>query len=304
MWNILTSEYDTSSAAAQSLAKERIQKFRYDTNLPFEFYFKNLEALRKAASDVGCTVTDEDLWSRFLTSLNPDYLWIIQNHGSRTYADLKRNLIEYDMLVESSLPGQIRESFAKTVNALVTSRGTVGQTKGGGSEGKAPRWYHAPKGLEPARSITATSVTDEEDFVTTATIYGFSDYDFGGMTELSYPPPPPDPPALRMGIQENLALLSNEESGMSRVQSSSVSEISLLNGNSTMDVPTFIDSGASHWCIRDRSRFVTYTPARRVGWMAAEGLSGPFSIEGHGMAELTVPGFTYSFICDELAIPA
>ncbi|KAJ3802296.1 hypothetical protein GGU11DRAFT_822108 [Lentinula aff. detonsa] len=47
MWNVLTSEYDTSSAAAQSLAKERIQKFRFDGNVPFEFYFKQLEALRK-----------------------------------------------------------------------------------------------------------------------------------------------------------------------------------------------------------------------------------------------------------------
>ncbi|KIK60578.1 hypothetical protein GYMLUDRAFT_244152 [Collybiopsis luxurians FD-317 M1] len=78
----LTREYDTTSAAAQSLAKERIQQYRYTPGTPFEEYFKQLEALRKAASDVGCTVTDEDLHSRFLPSLSTEYLWILQTHGA------------------------------------------------------------------------------------------------------------------------------------------------------------------------------------------------------------------------------
>ncbi|KAJ3792131.1 hypothetical protein GGU11DRAFT_761021 [Lentinula aff. detonsa] len=55
MWRCLTEEYSNSSAAAQSLAKERIQKLRYDNGTPFEDYFKKLEALRKAASNVGTT---------------------------------------------------------------------------------------------------------------------------------------------------------------------------------------------------------------------------------------------------------
>ncbi|KAJ3792564.1 hypothetical protein GGU11DRAFT_760664, partial [Lentinula aff. detonsa] len=54
MWTRLTSEHDTSSVVAQSLAKERIQQYWYNASTPFKEYFKQLEALRKAASDVGC----------------------------------------------------------------------------------------------------------------------------------------------------------------------------------------------------------------------------------------------------------
>ncbi|KAJ3764799.1 hypothetical protein FB446DRAFT_709997, partial [Lentinula raphanica] len=84
--------------------------------------------------------------------------------------------------------------------------------RGGGSEGKAPRWYNAPKGLEPnAKSVTAASIKEEqENFAAAATIYDFSDYDFGGTIELSCLPTPPDPPAPRLGIQESFALLSKE----------------------------------------------------------------------------------------------
>ncbi|KAJ3993239.1 hypothetical protein F5050DRAFT_1714637 [Lentinula boryana] len=96
MWSCLTREYDTSLAAAQSLAKEHIQQFRS--------ILKQLEALCKAASDVGCKVPDEDLRSRFLTSLSSDYLWVIQNHGAHPYPELKRVLQEYDLMVESARP--------------------------------------------------------------------------------------------------------------------------------------------------------------------------------------------------------
>ncbi|KAJ3964360.1 hypothetical protein EV361DRAFT_956023 [Lentinula raphanica] len=47
MWTRLTSEYDTSSAAAQALAKEHIQQFQYAPGTPFEEYFKQLEAPAK-----------------------------------------------------------------------------------------------------------------------------------------------------------------------------------------------------------------------------------------------------------------
>ncbi|KAJ3990699.1 hypothetical protein F5050DRAFT_1813619 [Lentinula boryana] len=45
MWTQLTSEFDTSSAAAQALAKEHIQQYRYTPGTPFEEYFCQLEAL-------------------------------------------------------------------------------------------------------------------------------------------------------------------------------------------------------------------------------------------------------------------
>ncbi|KAJ3999383.1 hypothetical protein F5050DRAFT_1709814 [Lentinula boryana] len=143
-----------NARAVASLAKERIQQFRYTSGNAFEEYFKQLEALRKAASDVGCKIEDEDLRSQFLTSLSSDNLWIIQNHGSCAYPNLKRTLIEYDMMVESASPSG---GNAIAHNALVAN-GSYGPNsatvcdncrrtghikkncwaKGGGNEGKGP----------------------------------------------------------------------------------------------------------------------------------------------------------------------
>ncbi|KIK55090.1 hypothetical protein GYMLUDRAFT_248889 [Collybiopsis luxurians FD-317 M1] len=102
MWNWLTDEYNITSTAAQSLAKECIQQYKYAPGTPFEEYFKQLEALCKAANDVGCLVKDEDLHSQFLMSLSTEYLWILQTHGTHPYAELKCTLLEYDMMVESA----------------------------------------------------------------------------------------------------------------------------------------------------------------------------------------------------------
>ncbi|KAF5375458.1 hypothetical protein D9757_009965 [Collybiopsis confluens] len=116
MWNALTGEYENSSAAAQTLATERIQQCKYTAGTAFEDYFKSLEALRKSANDVGCNITDDNLRSRFLTSLPQDYLWILQNHGARPFPDLKRHLIEYDMMVES-----VNHTADLAASAAVTS---------------------------------------------------------------------------------------------------------------------------------------------------------------------------------------
>ncbi|KIK52176.1 hypothetical protein GYMLUDRAFT_251429 [Collybiopsis luxurians FD-317 M1] len=52
MWTALTTEFKTTSAAAQTLAKEQIQQCKYTPGLPFEEYFQQLKALHKAASDI------------------------------------------------------------------------------------------------------------------------------------------------------------------------------------------------------------------------------------------------------------
>ncbi|KIK54986.1 hypothetical protein GYMLUDRAFT_249008 [Collybiopsis luxurians FD-317 M1] len=82
MWMRLTAKYKTNLAATQALAKEQLQQFKYVPRMQFEDYFKQLEALRKAANDIGCSVQDEDLCTRFLTSLTSNYLWILQTHGA------------------------------------------------------------------------------------------------------------------------------------------------------------------------------------------------------------------------------
>ncbi|KAF5387206.1 hypothetical protein D9757_006882 [Collybiopsis confluens] len=198
MWIALTDEYENSSAAAQTLATERIQQCKYTTGTAFEDYFKSLEALRKSANDVGCNISNDNLRSCFLTSLPRDYLWILQNHGARPFPELKKHLIEYDMMVESA--NHTPES-TMVPNALMTSgRSSIvcdnckrtGHVKkncwahGGGSEGKAPRWYRAPKGMEPstastfssdnspAASVAAVSVT-ATPVTAAAAIYDFSD---------------------------------------------------------------------------------------------------------------------------------
>ncbi|KAF5348755.1 hypothetical protein D9757_014135 [Collybiopsis confluens] len=270
MWRKLTGELDTNSAAAQALAKERIQQFKYTPGTRFEEYFKNLEALRKAANDVGCSIQDEDLRTRFLTSLSKEYLWILQTHGARPLPDLKRVLLEYDMMVESSNP----TSNATVPTALSVSSGIIcencnrnGHTKkgcwarNGGREGLGPRWYKAPKGMEPvktsASSSAATTIVTESSApsIAAATIYHFDDQDFNGTAALPPRINPLDHLVSRLGGETDPVLNIRGCDG----GSVEIFAVPSRNENNFRDVPTYLDSAATHWCIRDRRRFITYT---------------------------------------------
>ncbi|KAF5391108.1 hypothetical protein D9757_003179 [Collybiopsis confluens] len=299
MWRKLTGEFDTNSAAAQALAKERIQQFKYTPGTRFEEYFKNLEALRKAANDVGCSIQDEDLRTRFLTSLSKEYLWILQTHGARPLPDLKRVLLEYDMMVESSNP----TSHATVPTALSVSSGIIcencnrnGHTKkgcwarNGGREGLGPRWYKAPKGMEPVKtsapSSAATTIVTESSApaIAAATIYHFDDQDFNGTAALPPRINPLDHLVSRLGGEIDPVLNIRGSDG----GSVEIFAVPTRNESNFHDVPTYLDSAATHWCIRDRRRFITYTPEKSVGRMAEEGSRGSFNIEGHGIAEISI----------------
>lgn len=166
MWNTLTAKFDSTSAASQTLAKERIQQHLFVPGTSFEEYFGQIKALQKAASDVGCRIDESDLRSRFLTSLPEDHFWIIQAHGGKSYNDMINALIDYDLMIKSTRA----KTTSSNPTALATTHGSGiicdncqrnGHSKkncwakGGGSEGKAPRWYHAPKGLEPTKSSSS-----------------------------------------------------------------------------------------------------------------------------------------------------
>ncbi|KAF5336753.1 hypothetical protein D9757_015372 [Collybiopsis confluens] len=217
MWIALTDEYKNSLAAAQTLATERIQQCKYTTGTAFEDYFKSLEALRKSANDVGCNISNDDLRSRFLTSLPRDYLWILQNH---------------------SAPASVA-----------------------------------------AVSITATPVT------AAAAVYDFSDTEPEGMGKSLHHHSPPDVLAYRLE-PEATALVNMSENGVCSVPPY-VPSVSSHNTNGT---PTFIDSGASHWCIRNHNRFVSYRQASptHTGRLATDGANGSFRLEGYGIAEIIV----------------
>ncbi|KAF5378426.1 hypothetical protein D9757_011152 [Collybiopsis confluens] len=318
MWTTLTGEYENTSAAAQALAKERVQQCKYVPGTPFEEYFKNLEGLRKAAvtksdmsdtdimvgissvtaaNDMGCNVMDTEIRARFLTSLSKEYLWILQNHGNRTYSELKKTLIEYDMMVQSTNP--IKDSSHVPTALAATTRSAiicdnckrVGHirkncwARGGGSEGKGPRWYNTPKGMEPLTSLdtTTAAVTTAAPSasVTAAITYDFCDTDPEGMDRPLHRTSNPDTSPDRLG-PEAFALVSVSEVDVNSAQTT------VLSVPTSNTIPTFIDSGASHWCIRNRARFVTYTTARSTGRLASEGTSGSFDVEGFGMAEITV----------------
>ncbi|KAF5370491.1 hypothetical protein D9757_013116 [Collybiopsis confluens] len=204
MWLKLISEYETKSAAAQALAKERIQQLKYSPGTPFEDYFKQLEALRKSANDVGCSIQDEDLRTRFLTSLSNENLWILQNHGARLYSDLKRTLIEYDMMVESSNAVEVKSVIPNALAVLGHESYPVLNARGGD--------------VDNIKILAVPSI-----------------------------------------VKEN-----------------------------KLDIPTYLDSAASHWCIRNQQRFIKYTPSKAVGQMAEEGNKGSFNIEGYGIAEISI----------------
>ncbi|KIK67645.1 hypothetical protein GYMLUDRAFT_237868 [Collybiopsis luxurians FD-317 M1] len=268
MWTRLTDKYEMTSAAAQTLAKEQIQQFKYIAGTPFEDYFKQLELLQKSVGDMGCTVSDDNLQSHFLTSLAMDYLWILQSHGTCTYTDLKCVLVEYNMMVESA------NSTLNTTaipNALaVSSKFNTGIVcdNCGGSEGKAPCWYTAPKGMEPNKSMSNLTLANivsydpNESSATTAaaTIYDFTDYPTRDTSSSLYHTSHSDSYMNRLG-GETSAFLSRVRSGMDRVEPSSVS----ADLNNNVSVPTFIDSAASHWCIQNHHRFVSYTASHSVG---------------------------------------
>ncbi|KIK64432.1 hypothetical protein GYMLUDRAFT_240974 [Collybiopsis luxurians FD-317 M1] len=174
MWRKLTGKFETNFAAAQALAKEHIQQFKYATN------------------EVGCSIQDEDLCTRFLTSLTPNYLWILQTHSAHSYTNLKCTLLEYDMMVQSAnaiAPGTIVPSALAVLNRIICKNcNHNGHTKkgcwvqGGGCEGLGPHWYKAPKGMEPIKTANAlaAAVTTENPPATTtaATIYQFNNTDF------------------------------------------------------------------------------------------------------------------------------
>ncbi|KIK65857.1 hypothetical protein GYMLUDRAFT_239546 [Collybiopsis luxurians FD-317 M1] len=291
MWTTLTGQYDTASAATQTLTKERIQQYKYVPGTPFKEYFKQVEGLCKAASDVGCTITDDDLCSCFLMSLSADYLWVLQTHGACTYPDLKHALMEYDMMVESAtaVPGN---AIAQNALAAVGCSGSgivcnnckcVSHIKkncwvyGGGSEGKGPRWYNAPKGMElnkSAENLTVAASTSDPSLAT-------SNLEVWNTMVCSSPS---DSSLLRLG-RETFALLSGVRGDANSVNLSSVVHRPIVNINT---VPTFIDSAASHTGIHNHCQFVKYTPACSSGCMAAEGTDRKFVIEDFGIAEIMV----------------
>ncbi|KAF5393028.1 hypothetical protein D9757_001100 [Collybiopsis confluens] len=275
MWRKLTGEFDTNSAAAQALAKERIQQFKYTPGTRFEEYFKNLEALRKAANDVGCSIQDEDLRTRFLTSLSKEYLWILQTHGARPLPDLKRVLLEYDMMYLPHFPCPA-ESFAKTATEMVTLRRGAGLEMGDGME---------PVKTSASSSAATTIVTESSaPSIAAATIYHFDDQDFNGTAALPPRINPLDHLVSRLGGETDPVLNIRGCDG----GSVEIFAVPSRNENNFRDVPTYLDSAATHWCIRDRRRFITYTSENSVGRMAEEGSRGSFNIEGYGIAEISI----------------
>ncbi|KAF5361101.1 hypothetical protein D9757_014403 [Collybiopsis confluens] len=308
MWIASTGKYKNSSAAAQTLATEQIQQYKYTAGTAFEDYFKGLGSLRKSANDVGCNITNDDLRSRFFTSLPRDYLWILQNHGACSFPDLKKHLIEYDMMVESV--NHIAESTTVPNTLVSLAQSSIicdnckrtGHVKkncwahGGGSEGKAPCWYRALKGMEPSAASTfpsdntstvsaiATAVTSAP-VTAAAAVYDFSNAKPEGMGESLHHHSPPDVLVYRLE-PEAIVLVNMSESGVCSTPSY-VPSVGSYNMNGT---PTFIDSGASHWCIQNRDRFVSYRQAQstQTGRLATDGANGSFKIEGYGIAKIIV----------------
>ncbi|KIK61234.1 hypothetical protein GYMLUDRAFT_243876 [Collybiopsis luxurians FD-317 M1] len=161
--------------------------------------------------------------------------------------------------------------------------------RGSGSEGKGPCWYKAPKGLEPLNQtpnapMTAVATTMIESWraggsnaaVAAATIYQFNEDDFGGTNHCLHCTTSPDFDTSRLG-REAPPVLSNEVSNTGSVEAFAVPP----NVNSNSVIPLFIDSGATHWCIRAHQHFISYTPVKAVGRLAKGGEGGLFVIADH-----------------------
>ncbi|KIK53236.1 hypothetical protein GYMLUDRAFT_250499 [Collybiopsis luxurians FD-317 M1] len=261
MWRKLTGKYKTNLAAAQALAKECIQQFKYSPGTPFEDHFKQLEALCKAANNIGCSVQDEDLHTRFFTSLSTDYLWILQTHSACPYSDLKCTLLKYNMMVESA---NTTNPATMVPSALTVSNGIVCKNcnhnghmkkgcwaRGGGCKGLRPCWYKAPKGIEPVKthntSAAATTTKSPPIAAATATIYQFNNNNFDSTDSLPCHLNSPGYSNPRLGRKTH-PILSKGGDNSGSVVVFAVSS----NNNTCPAIPMYLNSAASHWCIHEQ----------------------------------------------------
>ncbi|KIK56600.1 hypothetical protein GYMLUDRAFT_247642 [Collybiopsis luxurians FD-317 M1] len=218
MWIQLTAKFETMSAAAQTLAKECIQQFKYIAAMPFEEYFQQLEALQKSASNYDMMV---QLANRPTSHTTPSNALVV---SARFSAGIVCN--------NCKQVGHVKKNC---------------WAKGGKSEGEGLKWYTAPKGMEPTKVVNTSSLATTLDVNPTpstptaaATVYNFGNFEPRGMDYSLYCSALPDAYSVRLG-REASTFLGSSQSGTDSLESSSVS--------SRNKIPTFINSVVLHWCI-------------------------------------------------------
>jgi hypothetical protein len=196
---------------------------------------------------------------------------------------------------------------------------------GGGKEGQAPKWWHAPKGKEPRQAIIdawkATKAARFEKAVAAAAavpphaasaapapthptaaytspmaIYALSTFISDenadeGASPFSHSSHADDNMIPRFGCGKSAPPILNEH--VIRTVVDVVDPPSIYAADATPlaadkhGVPTFLDTGASDHCVVNRARFVTYQEIEIEGSTALK-QGGDFKVAGKGLAEFVV----------------
>ncbi|KAJ3765377.1 hypothetical protein FB446DRAFT_795111 [Lentinula raphanica] len=327
--------------AAQNIAKEHLKSLRFNEGDRFDVYFSNLKS---EANEVGCTITDEDLVSQFLTNLPPSdsYAWIIQNYSGKSYSEIYASLIEIQLhkdSIKDSNGGNravVPTALANTTNTrsnnstncpnnglYCTNCSHHNHTRarcyapGGGWQDRVPAWWKPPG--ETSTAAIAQTATAPVNPTAMATVVAMGS-DVGGMASfhalatkanvLSTRHSGETPPILKDNISKSI-----EGNAIPYTLNSVL--FTSLNESISSCSPTFLNSAASECCIHDKHLFLSFTPKQAQGRMATNGDSGKFLIEGFGVIQFKVKNsggtvrtlrmsalYTPSFSMNLLSIPS
>ncbi|KAF5365831.1 hypothetical protein D9757_014430 [Collybiopsis confluens] len=311
MWTKLHSKFNKQTPVTQTMAQKRIEAHIFMKNGRFDTYFDTLNRLRSEANAVGCSISDGDLLSTFFASLPETCLWVIQKYVGCDYDTVSNGLVEYQLhkdLIKNKGKAPNPSPIVPTALATNTFQADArpplichnckhrGHSKprcyasGGGLEGQAPAGWIPPRpaGRFTTAAVTLDNGTSGTSTSTAAPIALSTIYELGSDFEGTTHSP------VSHSVVNCLDPRYRGEAPFLDSQADSVagngvpySHVLILSSNQSI-APTFLDSGASESCVRDKSYFVSYIERKAYGRMAADGDSGKFAIEGYGVARFTV----------------
>ncbi|KAF5337957.1 hypothetical protein D9757_014844 [Collybiopsis confluens] len=294
MWTKLHSKFNKQTSVTQTMAQKRIEAHIFTKNARFDTYFDTLNRLRSEANAVGCSISDGDLLSTFFASLPETCLWSFRNmSGSHRKQGQSSNT---SPIVPTALAANTLQTDARPPLICHNCK-RRGHSKprcyapGGGLEGQAPAGWIPPR---PAGRFTTAAATSDNtppgtSTSTAAPIALSTIYDLGSDLEGTTHSPVSRPVVDCLDPRYRGEAPRFLDSQADSVAGNGVPYSHVLISSSNQSIaPTFLDSGASESCVRDKSYFISYIERKAYGRMAADGDSGKFAIEGYGVAKFTV----------------
>ncbi len=292
MWKKLTTKYDQKTELVKSRARDdlRTAKFVDGGERMFPEHLKLIVKLQTQANTAGCGIDNAQMIPILFNSLPSLFALAIQvQQGKKDYSAVAEDLSEWWMLANKD------KASSSTVNALTTvtksvtkaeqstvhqilqvlltaqsgrpkctNCGRIGHTHencwaaGGGSEGKAPKGWKAPKGKQPKNSESAM-LSSSGPSVAATIITPMETYALSTFAPDEYGMLPIILNSLHLVDQSNRLQCRGEASavldcvdvgegeGINSVPYARTVHTNILSSS----IPTYLDSGASIHCVKD-----------------------------------------------------